>query len=130
MFARREFKKRRRAFVVADAIIGVALIGLIVTMSLTGMIGHERAVDVAHWQQAALLAADGQLQRLRAGAEFDSLPPAGVVPEPIELETTHMPATGQWEGFTLMTVTAHAITPSGRPVRAEIRGYIPARSQP
>jgi len=84
---------------------------------------YHRAQDQYTWRQAALLSAEAQFQRLRAGAPADSLPPAGTLADGIELSADIVPGTGTWEGFDRVTVTASAAIPSGGRVAEKVSGY-------
>lgn len=116
--------------VVMDVTVGVVLVTLIGALALRGMFDYQRLTADADWNRAVLWAAQAQLQRVQAGAALDSQPPEGLLAEEIVLRTSSRPGQGQWEGFQCVTVAAEALAPTGRRVRAQVSGYVPAEVQP
>jgi hypothetical protein len=120
----------RRGFVIMEVVVGSALIMLTAILAARAAFDYQRAAGTDDLSRALLWAADAQLQRCQAGAQLDSKPPEALIAEEITLKTTRDGAEGQWEGFELITVTAETVSPAGRPLRAQVRGYVRVEDQP
>jgi hypothetical protein len=115
---------RARAIVGVELLVGTALMFLLAVITVDAIRQYRIAADESFWRRAALYAADAQLQRFRAGAALDSLPPAGILPENITLKTSSEPGAGQWTGLMRVSVTAAVELSSGRTVRETVAGYL------
>jgi len=122
--------RQHRAIIATEVVIAVALAMLVAVLAADAFFSYQKALGVDDWSRAVRWAAEGQLQRYQAGAELDSLPPAGVILDAITLETAHAPGEGRWKGLERITVTAEALAPSGRTVRAQISGYVAREDYP
>jgi hypothetical protein len=110
--------------------VTVAVLMMVAILAAEGIFAYRHTHDRSVYQQAARWAAAGHLQRLQAGADMDSLPPKEVLQDAITLKTEVEPGEGQWEGFDLVTVTAHVTLPTGKETSERIRGYVPRRAEP
>lgn len=121
---------RRRAVVGTEIIVSIGLIMLLSFLALDAISGYRHSADDYFWRQSALYAADAQLERLRAGAPLDSLPPAELVPERITLTTKREPGAGAWEGFDRVTVIARVTLPTGKVAHEQAVSYLRREGQP
>lgn len=120
----------RRGFLLVDLVAAVALtLALLLVLSLAARY-YSAARDIADGARVLRLAAAEELARLRAG-----LPPRPACevpgwPHAVQLELVRSPGTGDWTGFTLVTVRASRTPPRGRPQVAALRAYLPAPEMP
>jgi hypothetical protein len=121
----RDVSTRQRGIVLAEVVTGLLLFGLILALTGETVRRYQEARDEGIWRRTAAWAADGQLQRLQAGAALDSLPPAGLFPEAIQLAIRVEPGEGEWAGFRRATVTASVVRPNRRTIHQSVAGYIP-----
>ena len=119
-----------RGIIGVEIIVSVALLAVLAVLAVDLIMDAHRGREQDLWRRSAAWAADGQLQRYQAGAPFDSMPPAGVLPEAIRLETRTEPGGDAWTGFSRVTVIATARMPSGREVREQARGYVCTEERP
>lgn len=115
----------RRAIIGAEVVISFVLMAMLAVLSIDAVLRYRRAADEYFWRRAALTAADGQLQRYRAGASWDSLPPSDVLPAQVKLISHREPGTGLWQGMTRVTVGARVIVPGPREIREQLTEYLP-----
>ncbi|HOA75654.1 MAG TPA: hypothetical protein PL151_19800 [Phycisphaerae bacterium] len=120
----------RCGIVVTEVVIGVGVIALVAVLAAQAVFDYQRASASDDCGRAALWAAQAQLLRLHAGAPLDSKPPEGLICEDIRLTTNQVAGQGPWEGFDLVTVVAEVAGPDGRPVRAQVRGYVSGEGRP
>lgn len=125
-----QVRRRRRAIMGTEIVVSIGLMMLIAALTAKAVLDYHRVRDRCLGRQAAAWAADAQLQRYRAGAPFDSRPPAGTIPETVTLEARSEPGREQWEGFTRVTVIATNRTPSGSEVTEQLSAYLPAEVTP
>ncbi len=123
-------KLRRRGTFLVEAAASVAVLSIVVGLALTATLQFAKVQDHYHKRMAASWAAEAQMERYIAGAPIDSLPPEGTVAENISLETKIAPGTGQWEQFTLVTVTAQIENRRGKPVIESVRCFLPQEANP
>jgi len=90
----------------------------------------SRAREHYAWRDAAAWAAQGQLERIRAGARLDSQPPAGTVPEGIALAVAATAGEGEWSRFRLVRVRASCNPRRSRAIVEEVAAYLVTESQP
>lgn len=128
--SRRRARRSAGAFIDVEMVSALALIALIALTLARVLYDYGQSADAIAWRQVALSAAQAQLQRYQAGAPIDSVPPAGVLPDEVALNTHAEPATGQWQGFTRVTVTAEVTNVRGGPVREQACGYLPREVTP
>ncbi len=124
------YGKGRRGWFAVETLVSIALLTVLAAMATTAMTNYSRVRDRYVWQQAARWAASAQLQRIQAGAAWDTMPADGTVPEEVHLETIHRPGKGAWEGCELVTVTATVEMSRGQPIRELVHGYVGRRDQP
>jgi hypothetical protein len=113
---------------VTVAIALVAAITLLATLMAAQVYkARKNAVE----QRSLMLAAEGELARLRAGlpATSRSATPAGAGLESgsISVDVHSTPGTGRWEGFALVRVVAQRMV-GGSSRRVELRAYLPLKS--
>lgn len=123
-------RNRRKGMIELEVVMGVVLLGIILLVAADAILSASRMQDGYTVRQAALQAASAQLQRHRAGAPLDSLPPDGLIPDCIALDTTAEPGTGAWAGFDRVRVRAIVTLPSGGIVREEVTGYVRREAAP
>ncbi|NLX12805.1 MAG: type II secretion system protein [Phycisphaerales bacterium] len=121
---------RRRAFLYVEVITSIMILGLLAMVVGSTVLQARRTRGHYYWRQAAAYAIEAQLQRYRAGAAIDSPPPDGLVPDEIDLRTNVEPGTGDWEGFTLVTVTATVHRPAMPDIHERLSGYIDTETRP
>ncbi len=119
-----------RGSVLFEAVIGIVLLGLVIALAADAMFTYQKSRNQAIDRQAMLWAASGQLQRITAGAAPDSLPPEGMLPTGISLQTRTDAGEGQWQGFTRVTVTATAVSYGGQEFREQVSGFIRMEGRP
>jgi hypothetical protein len=108
-----------------EVIVSVGLLAMLSVLSIDAIMRYRRAADEYFWRRAAIHAVDGQIQRYRAGAPWDSLPPAGVMPPQVELTTRREPGQGPWQGLSRVTVLAHVELPGPREIHEQMSVYLP-----
>jgi len=113
-----------------EILVSIALLAVLGALAASVTMDYYSVRERYVWQQAARWAAAAQLQRIHAGAAWDSAPPDGTVSEQILLETTSQPGRGPWEGYQLVTVVARVETARGLPVHEQVRGYVDRRDVP
>lgn len=123
-------RHQRRAIVGVEILLGVTVLIVLAIFVAEAVFGYHRTQDQYTWRQAAVLAAEAQLQRLRAGAPAESRPPDGMLADGIELCTDVEPGDGAWEDFNRVTVTASASIPSGGRVAEKVSGYVRKEVRP
>src|SRR5690242_14488484 len=116
---------RRRAVISVEVMVSFVLMAMLAVLSVDAILRYRRAADEYFWRKAALSALDGQLQRYRAGAPWDSLPPTGILPTQVKLTTHRQPGAGLWQGMTRVTVTARVLVPGPREIHEELTEYLP-----
>jgi len=121
---------RREGLIGIEVVVSIVLMTLLAGVVATAILDYHKTQDRFVWRQSALWAAEAQLQRYRAGAEIDSLPPDGVLPEQISLETLVEAGQDQWKGFDRVVVTAIADLPNGTTLREQVSGYLPKEVSP
>ncbi len=114
----------RAAYFDVEVLVAITLMGIIAALTADALFKFGRTGEEYRWRRAASWAAYAQLERLQAGAAQDSLPPPGVLPAEIRIETRTRPATGVWKDFQLVTVTATAAMPSGRTAHESCSGFV------
>lgn len=123
-------KRGRRGVLLTEILVSIALLAVLGALATSVMMDYYRVRERYVWQQAARWAAAAQLQRIHAGAPWDSAPPDGTVSEEVRLEITNQPGRGPWEGYQLVTVVATVEMARGLPVREQVRGYVGRRDFP
>jgi type II secretory pathway pseudopilin PulG len=106
--------------------LAIALFVVAVLAGATAYTLMHFAQTRAHYalRQTAAWAADGQLQRLMAGAPLDSLPPEGTISSGIELTIRHQGGDGVWSSMTLVCVQATVTPRHAKRVVEEACGYV------
>ena len=120
----------RRGFFLLEVAASILLLGVMAGLTAVAVYRHGQTRMVYARTQRVAWAADAQLQRIQAGAGLESLPPPGVLAEKVTLVTTSEPGRGDWDGFTLVTVTATAPVKRGKVARARSRGYVRTEREP
>ncbi|UCF34445.1 MAG: hypothetical protein JSV78_03910 [Phycisphaerales bacterium] len=113
----------RRGVVLVEAIVGVALIGMVLaaTSYLTAQFG--RSTDLLLNQSRVLLAAESQIERLRAGAL--PIDDASFVDETgVAYRIRVSEATDEWAPLRLVEVTASFEGKYGRTASSTVRAYV------
>jgi len=123
-------KRGRRGVMLTEILVSIALLAVLGTLAASVTMNYYSVRERYVWQQAARWAAAAQLQRIHAGAVWDSAPPDGTVSEQILLETTSQPGRGPWDGYQLVTVVATVEMARGLPLREQVRGYVDRRDVP
>lgn len=123
-------ERRRRGYFYVEVITSIMILGLMTVLVGSAVLQARRTHSHYYWRQAAAYAAEAQMQRYRAGAAFDSRSPAGLIPDEIELQTAVKPGEGDWEGFTLVTVTATVRRPPMTDFQERLSGYIATETTP
>ncbi|UCD27538.1 MAG: type II secretion system protein [Planctomycetota bacterium] len=124
------FNLKRRGYMLAEILVSLWLITVLAALAGKALFDYYHARDHYLWRQAAILAADAQLQRYQAGAELDSQPSEGVMADNILLRTAVEPGRDQWQGFKRVTVTASVLVQNEEKVREQISGYVSAEVRP
>ena len=119
-----------QGFAFIEMVVGITLLGLIVALAADAMFTYQQSRNQAVDRQAMIWAVSGQLQRIAAGAAPDSLPPEGMIPAGVSLQTQTQAGEGQWKGFTRVTVTATAMSYGGKELREQISGYVRMEARP
>ena len=118
----------RRAVLTFDLIAAAGLTLILVTGFTLAARQFVHARDYTDAQRLLRLAAEAELNRLRAGFDADDRPgdtqPVEATPDPVILDTTHAPGTGVWSGFMRVTVVARKQIRGGRWVRVELASYL------
>ena len=113
----------RRGVVLVEAIVGVALIGMVLaaTSYLTAQFGQS--TDLLLNQSRVLLAAESQIERLRAGAL--PIDDASFVDETgVAYRIRVSEATDEWAPLRLVEVTASFEGKYGRTASSTVRAYV------
>lgn len=116
---------RRRTFIAIDLL---AAIGLTVTLAVIFAAALRQFAQVhedADARRVLRLAVESELNRRRAGITTDAL--SNTAAPGVELECSTVPATGTWEGFELVHVTARKRVLGGHWVGVELKGYVRRR---
>ncbi len=122
--------QRRTGFILLE--LAIALFVVTVLTGATAYTLMHFGKTRAHYaaRQTAAWAADGQLQRLMAGAPLDSLPPDGTLSADVQLTTRHEPGAGSWSAMTLVCVQAHVTPKYAQPITEQACGYVPVEALP
>ncbi len=122
--------RMRRGYFYVEVITSIMILGLMTVLVGSAVLQARRTHSYYYWRQAAAYAAEAQMQRYRAGAAIDSRPPAGLIPDEIELQTAVKPGNGDWQGFTLVTVTATVYRPPMTDIHEQLSGYVTTETTP
>lgn len=121
---------RRRGWFLTDVMAGLAITMVIGVFFASFSLAYVRARSLHAIERALTAAALGQIERIRAGAAVESMPPAGVLPDGIALATSTAPGEGSWSGLMKVTVTASGQTPGGRPKTVTLAAYVREANAP
>ena len=117
-------KRQRHTGVFAIEAAMSVVLGAMLLAALTWQI--RSYVDVRQRytaQQALLRAAQGELERLRAGWPTDLDAAVSHLPG-ATLSLIREPGDGLWAGCDLVTVFGQMPTKRGQPIRVQVRGYL------
>lgn len=113
-----------RGLIFSEVVVGLPLLALVAALATGGILTYQKSRSEAMARQAAMWAAAAQMERIQAGAEPASPPPAGVLPADLIVNATSAPGQGQWQGFQFVTVTASVRLNDRRTVTERISGYV------
>jgi len=117
------YRQRARGILIVEVAVSLFVIALLTVLTMSTIMHFTKTRAHYARSQAAAWAAEAQLQRLRAGAPADSLPPEGALPDGITLAVRVTPGTGDWAELSLVCVRATAAARHERPVVEEVCGY-------
>ncbi len=123
-------KHKRKGVLVVELAVSLTLISIIAGLTAVAMIRYRDVRSNFEWRRSAMALAVGQLVRYQAGADLDSFPPPGIVPDEITLTTEVHDGGGQWEGARLITVVATVNLPHRRSLVEKASGYIYRSERP
>ena len=116
---------RKRGVFILEAAVALAIIGLVLLAASTLLVSYQQAHEHFLAHRAAQLAAEGQMERFRAGARVIDGPVRDPEAGPrVELRVTSSPGAGDWRGLRRVTVTATVSARYGRRVVYELSGYV------
>jgi type II secretory pathway pseudopilin PulG len=115
----------RKGIIWLEVMAALGLIGIISVLAGEAVMSYQQVQRELRLRDQLSAAAALQLQRYRAGAEPDSLPPGDLLDDAIELSTTTQPGEGDWEGMQQVTVEASGTTVTGTRLSAAMVGYFP-----
>jgi type II secretory pathway pseudopilin PulG len=115
--------RRRRGLIIVESLGALIIMGVLAGVLLYSGVEYLRFRNDAVLERALRLAAAGQIERVRAGADPASRPPPGTVAPDIAIETRCEPGTGAWEGCVLVTVTATGESLGGRCNEVTLAAY-------
>ena len=119
-------QKRRQGFILTEACVALALIGLVLGAAALLLIQHSRATEHFINRRRAQLAAESCIERMRAG-EMKAVDADFTDENNIAYEVRVIEAESEWKPLSRVSVAATITSGKGRVARYTISAYVDDR---
>lgn len=116
--------KHQKGFLLADTIVGIATLGIILGLLYVSLCNLRKFNQYQLARQRCIAAACAQLDSISVTAKQISDEDMHRLWPRVDISIEKIPATGQWEGFKIVKVTAGSVVAGARIVEIESARYI------
>lgn len=116
-------RMKRKGFLLLESITAIGIIAMMGALLVSFTVPYLKTRNDVLLERTLRLAAQSQLERLRAGVALNTPPPDGFLPVDVQLQTTSTPGTDAWAPMTKVTVTATGQGLGSRMQQVTLSGY-------